>query len=419
MLDRTIAPPFHSDFTFDLINPVSVVLPNNIPVHFVTGGEQEVIKIELIMPAGRWFEKTWGSSYFTANLLAKGTRNKSSYEIAGLMDHMGVHFEVHSGLDIVSLVIYSLTKKLVPALDLLLEILSEPTFPEKEVEQSKAIYIQNLKVNQEKTSYLASKFLRRNIFGSDHPYGKELEEADVVSITREQLATFHQNHFFDAIAIISGNLKDSHVKAISDRLATVKKKPVSPVQQQTPAGKPFSEHTPKADSVQTSIRLGKQSILRKDSAYPYVLFLNHLLGGYFGSRLMKNLREDKGLTYGISSSLQILRHHSYLVIGTDVNKENKDLAITEIRKELEILCNERVASEEIETAKNHFIGSIQAELSTSFAHADKIRTILLNDLSMDFYNNLVSTIKDIKPEQLLDIAGKYLNPESFFETSVG
>lgn len=419
MLDRKIAPVFHSDFSFDLIKPVSVVLPNNLPVHFVKGGEQEVIKIELLMPAGRWFEEKWGASYFTSTLLSKGTKTKSSYEIAALMDNMGVHFEVHSGLDIVSLVIYSLTKKIEPALDLLLEVLVDPSFPEKEIEQSKTIYTQNLKVNLEKTSYLASKHLKKNIFGADHPYGKELEESDVVSITREDLTYFHRKYFFDTIALVSGKLNDQDIKAISNSLKGLKTNSVNPVQRTASVDKPFSAHIPKADSVQTSIRIGKQSVLRKDPVYPRILFLNHMLGGYFGSRLMKNLREDKGLTYGISSSMQLMKHNSYLVIGTDVNKENKDVAITEIKKELAILCNESISTEEMETAKNHFIGSLQTELSTSFAHADKIRTILLNNLGMDFYTNLVSSIKDLTPRQLQDTAQTYFGPESFFETSAG
>lgn len=419
MLNRKIAPVFNSEFSFDLINPVSLTLPNNTSVHFINGGEQEVIKVELILRAGRWFEQTWGTSYFTTSLLSKGTKNKSSYEIAELSDYMGMHIESHAGPDFVSMSIYSLVKKIKPALSLLLEIVTEPVFPEKEIQQLKDIYLQNLKVNHEKTGFVASKLIRKNLFGVSHPYGKEIEENEVLKIDRNNLVAFHRNHFFDAMAIVSGKLSSHDMQAISDLLAGLNHRAVEPVQRQAVLTKPFMEYTKKEDSVQTSLRLAKQIVQRKHADYPLVLFLNHMLGGYFGSRLMKNLREDKGLTYGISSSIQAMKHNSYLVIGTDVNKENKELASEEIKSELKRLREEPIDAEEIETAKNHFIGSLQTELSTAFAHADKVKVILLHDLNKDFYQDLISRLSLIDAARLQQAANDHFREESFFEVSVG
>src|SRR5690606_34246892 len=140
---------------------------------------------------------------------------------------------------------------------------------------------------------------------------------------------------------------------------------------------------------------------------------------FFGSRLMKNIREEKGLTYGIHSSIHALRHASFLIIGTDVNKESRELTFDEIRKEFKKLCTEIVPNDELDTARYHFIGSVQAELSTSFSNADKIRNIVLFDLDVNYYSNLIEAINTLSAEQLLSTANQYFNEGSFFEISVG
>jgi predicted Zn-dependent peptidase len=195
MLDRKTPPPFKRSISFDLIQPEKITLPNGLKTYFVKGGEQDVVKIDFIFNAGRWFETNWGLSYFTAHLLTKGTASKTSFEIAQIFDRYGAHVEISPTLDVVTLSVYSLTTNLDPVLNLLTEILNSPAFPDRELGQNKSIYIQNLKINQEKTSFQASKLIRRNIFGEHHPYGKELDESDVNQITVQQIKDFHTNFF--------------------------------------------------------------------------------------------------------------------------------------------------------------------------------------------------------------------------------
>jgi zinc protease len=419
MLDRKTAPGFNKEFTFDIIDPVSSVLSNGIPVYFINGGEQNVIKVELILPAGRWVEHITGASHFTTTLLQKGTKDKTSYQIAALFDSLGVHFESSPGVDVVSLSIFTLVKRIEPALRLLLEIVTGSTFPEKELQQAKAIYLENLKVNYEKTSFVASNLIRKNIFGAAHPYGREIEEPDASAIRQEHLVNFREKYFTDILAVISGKLSQGTMDVVSSLLSSISNERLQLPPQQAVVTGPTHEYKTKEGSVQTSLRLGKPSLRRSDPGYADVLFLNHILGGYFGSRLMKNLREEKGLTYGISSSLRALKYGSYLLIGTDVNKENKDLAIGEIKKEISILRNDAIPEQELETARNHFLGSIQTELSTAFAHADKIKNVLLYGLEADFYNKLVARLETVSAQDLAAAAQKHLHEENFFEVAVG
>ncbi len=419
MLDRKLAPPYVKTTSFDLITPKENKLPNGINLFFVPGGFQDVLKIELIFHAGRWFEEKWGAAYFTADLLSKGTKQKSSFEIAQLFDKYGAHLEISPGLDFVSISLYSLSKNLAPVLQLLIEILSEPTFTEKEFDQAKSVFIQNLKVNNEKTSFLATKLFRKNIFGETHPYGSELEEADVNALETKHF----QKHFFDffdsAKVFVSGKIDSGNQGLILDTFTQWQHRKGPHNIHHTIQAHPQHQYLKKKESVQSSVRMGGRSILRSHPEYVPVIFVSHILGGYFGSRLMKNIREEKGLTYGISASIHGLNHDSYLVIGADVNKENVNLTFEEIRKELKILRTTKISFSELETTRNHFIGNLQSEITTPFAHADKIKTIKLFDLSPDYYQQMIIRIEKITPAEIIEISEMYFDESAFYEVAVG
>jgi zinc protease len=419
MLDRKTAPAYNQSTAFDLIAPDTKKLANGLDLFFVRGGSQEVLKVELLFKAGRWVESFPGAAYFTSHLLSKGTSKRSSFEIAQIFDLYGAHLEVNAGLDLVSVALYSLTKNLKPVLDLLMEILTDPIFSEKELTQTKSIYVQNLKVNMEKTSFLASKLFRKNLFGETHPYGIEIEENDVTAIQQPQLTSHYATFFKESTIFVSGKIDAENENLITKTFSTlhVQKSPgrtVEPV-----ITKPVHLYQEKEKSVQSSIRMGGLSALRRDPDYSAIIFTAHVLGGYFGSRLMKNLREEKGLTYGVYSSIHPLKHASYLVIGADVNKENVELTFDEIRKELKNLRTDKIPLDELQTAKNHFIGSLQSEITTPFAHADKLKTLYLHALPADYYQNMISSVKNFSAEKLIEVSEKYYHEEKFFEIAVG
>jgi zinc protease len=419
MLDRKTPPPFIHSTSFHLIDPVRQKLNNGVEVFFIPGGEQDVLKIELIFHAGRWYEKKAGASQFSANLLSKGTSTKNSFQIAQTFDRYGAHVEIHPGFDFVSVSIYTLTQYLKPVLDLFIEIISDPVFPDKELEQHKAIFIQNLKVNEEKTSFLASKAFRKKLFGNDHPYGRELEEHDVNQVQQPELLRHYNDFYNKPVVFVSGKISSDDESMIADAFGGLSSGANKAVTYQSPAALSFNEAIQKEGSVQASIRTGKKSLLRGEPDYPFVIFAAHILGGYFGSRLMKNIREEKGLTYGIYASIQPLQNESFILIGADVNKENVELTLTEIRKEIRDLRTQKISAEELETAKNHFIGSLQAEITTPFAHADKIKTIFLSGLSKNFYQDIILRINDITPEKIQDVTEQYLHEETFSSVAVG
>lgn len=419
MLDRTKAPAYQRDTHFELLKPESVILDNGINLHFISGGKQDVIKLELLFKAGRWFEENPAAAHFTSTLLSKGSKNKNSFEIARIFDLYGAHLEINPGLDVVSVSLYSLVKNLAPVLDLLLEILTESTFPEKELEQSKVIFLQNLRVNKEKTSFQAAKLFRRNLFGESHPYGREVEEHEVDPVSQPQITSHFHQCYKDLFIVVSGRVNKHSYELISKTfslLPTVSSLNKSHVVHHSNPSRVIQE---KEGSVQASVRVGKRFIGRNHPDYFDVLLLNHILGGYFGSRLMKNIREEKGLTYGVYSSIHTLTHDNYFVIGADVNRENLDLTFDEIRKEMIRLRTEKIEVDELQTARNHFIGSLQGEITTPFSHADKLKNIIIYQLPSDYYSILIKRMDTLTAEDLLIAGEKYFNESSMFEIAVG
>jgi predicted Zn-dependent peptidase len=430
MLNRTQAPDFQSIQNVFVTKAQSKKLTNGIDLHWLNAGEQPVIRLEYLFRAGTWYEPQRGISYFTAKMLTEGTQRRSAAEIYEYIDQFGSFIEVNQNAERINLTVYTLDKHLPRLLPLLHEILLEPVFPEKELENLKTITRQNLQVNMQKTSFLAQHRFREIIFGEQHPYGKYIKDDDIPSITHEQLVAYHQHCIvgrpFDVV--LSGQVTDQTLQLVDTHLAgfaitkdTISK-PVIPIAAQTQR----AELVEKPDSVQSSLRVGKRLLdgqgkpfTRQSAEYFQLSVLNEVLGGYFGSRLMKNIREDKGFTYGIHSSLGTFRHEGFLVIGTDVKKEFTSQTLDEIRKEMQKLQTEPVPEEELETVKNYLLGSFAGSVNTPFSLADHFKTIYFEGLDYSFFDAYVNAITQTTAESLRALAQTYLDVDSFTEVVVG
>lgn len=417
MLERAKAPSFSQDFAFHLPQPEIIPLSNGSKIFWLNEIQQDVFKIELIFNAAKWNEPTKGVSHFLAQLLDKGTSQLTSQQISNLLDYHGAQLEIHPGYDYTSVSLYGLNKSLHAIFPVLIDLITNSIFPAEELKLQKDIFIQNLRVNNKKTSFIASKLLRQNLFGKDHPYGSSLEESHATNIQSESLVSFFKSSFLLKDIFLVGNFNSADIQWIVTQLQNIpveKEKAIN--SHEIHPGKDIQ--TKELESVQATLRLGKRFLNRSDIDYPASLITNHILGGFFGSRLMKNIREEKGLTYGIYSSIQPLHKDCFLTIGADVNVDKVDIALTEIKNEIERLIHQTISEEELLIAKNHFLGSLQLEVSNPFAAIEKIKTISLNQLDVRFYENLFASIKSFNPAKLKATTEKHLLPDSFITVVV-
>ncbi|MEP2668378.1 MAG: pitrilysin family protein [Cyclobacteriaceae bacterium] len=417
MLDRTLPPPFVKSTTFQLPQVSKAHLSNGIALTHLNNIQQDLVKIEIVFNAGKWFDHKPEVSHFTVQMLDKGTLSMSAKQIAELFDRFGAHIELSSNFDYASVALYALSKHISILYPIFLELITSPSFDEPEFNLLKDHFIQGLKVKNEKTSYLASKLIRSKIYGSTHPYGQSAKEENVDKLSVNDLKYFFGEHMKPSQVFILGRIDSTDLDTLKNTLGAINIQ-TAPAPDFSPETDENQVYIEKKGSVQSSIRLGKQTVQRDHQDYPAVLILNYYLGGYFGSRLMKNLREEKGLTYGISSSISSLKNDSILLIGTDVNKENREVAINEIMEEINLL-HTSIDEAELELAKRHFIGSLQGEIASPFSILGKIKNIELHQLPNTYYQDLINKIENVSSQDLLQIAGKYLQKNTFIEVSVG
>lgn len=423
LLNRNIAPEFREISNIEITQAETTILDNGIPLHTLRAGTESVIRLEFIFKAGHWYEAQNGVSYFTTKLLSAGTSNFSSKEIEEQIAQYGAFLDLGTGYDRCSLTVYSLSKYLDKILPLLFEMISESTFPEDEIENLKKISAQNLKVNQKKTSFLASKNFRELLFGKDHPYGRTVDENAIAGVHQDDLKKHYTNRFSykNCDIFISGNGSEDFHKVINKHLGS--QMWGTPEEgEKTHISSPASHQNlliKNAESVQSSIRMGLPLFPISHPDYFRLNLLIEILGGYFGSRLMRNIREEKGYTYGISAGFHSLKHAGYLAIGTDVNKENTLNTIKEIHKEINILKSELISMEELQNVTNYLTGSFVSSLSTPFGLGDKFKTIYYHSLNYDFYTSYINTLKTITPAMLNETANKYFQNERILEVVAG
>ena len=423
MLDRTISPDFQTITSIN-IPPVQVItLSNGIPLYVVNVGEQPVIKVEFSFEAGNWQEPQNGVSLFTAKMISEGTSKHSSSEISEYFDKFGSFIESGQGLDRANFVVYGLKKHLPSLLPMVQELLTEAIFPEKELETIKNIQLQTLQVNSEKTAFIANKTFRKKVFGDIHPYGNSMTEEAIVGINQNSLIEFYKNYWQGKPyrIYLSGSVGEEEIKLIEQHFGSQKISQLIDNQIFTNniISKGESIVINKEGAMQSSIRMGKQLMTRKHPDFFTMLLLNEILGGYFGSRLMKNIREEKGLTYGISSNLALFGQAGYFVIGTDVKREFTQQTIDEIHKEIKILQTELISGSELEVVKNYMVGSFAGSLNTPFDIIDRYKVIFSENLPLNFYRNYIPNIGQISDIMLLEAANKYLDINSLFEIVVG
>lgn len=423
ILDRTVAPPSQAVREVNIIEAQTQYLDNGIPLHVIRAGKQSVVGIELIFRnAGVKHEVKPGVCFFTIKMLAEGTASKSAYELSEYVDKFGAFLQLSPGVDYSTVDIYCLSKYADELLSLLQEIITTASFPEEELAKLKTIQQQRLKVSNEKSSVVASKKMKAVLFGDSHPYGRSLDEEDVNRITREDLLAFYQENLFSQLEItISGDAHEGVIESVNRhfRQLSIKDKPL------TTAAVPYhmadgKQHlVERPDNLQSSIRMGIPIFTKQHPDYSSFSVVNTLLGGYFGSRLMRNIREDKGLTYGISSAMVVQQEAGYFIIGTDVKKELTQLAIDEIYKEIEAIQTTPVAEVELNTIKNYMAGRLLSSVDTPFALAEKFKNIYLYGLGYDYYKKHLATINAIDAATIQQMASKYLIIQDIKEAVAG
>ena len=297
MLDRTIAPSFGEIKNPEIQQAEVFSLSNGSHLSLINAGDQPVIKFEIVLDSGICHENLPGLSWITAKTLPEGTRVKSANQIAELFEYYGSFIEINPSFDNTSIAVYTPKKYFKEVIALLAEVLFKPSFNENEIEILKTNKIQQLKVNSEKTNFVASRKIRESLFGLNHSYGQFLSEDDVTKLNKSDIESYYLSSFYNAPQFyLSGSVDSSEID-IAKQYFDIDKAEINSFSKKNSLSESSKNiFVEKAESLQSSIRLGWQIPDKHHPDHFKLVLLNEILGGYFSSRLMKNLREDKGYT---------------------------------------------------------------------------------------------------------------------------
>jgi len=337
-LDRSKAPQFSLPTEFALPAPQQFQLGTGSSLFYFPTPGIEAVKLEVIGTSSRSLLPNSQALIpsFTLQMLQEGTTQSTAQQLAEFFDYHGA--EVYPTLSYTQegLSLLCIKKYLPTILPTFISLFSEALFPEENLAKRKSQRALSLKLDQEKPSSRAGQLFKKGLFGPEHPFGQEITEAHISEITPALLQAYYQDHLWkDCSLFLSGDFKSQELEQL---LATMEQLPLKQGAKKqalpTPEATAFLLED-REDAVQSSIRLGAWSIPKSHADYPALAVFNTLLGGYFGSRLVKNIREDKGHTYGIHSSLVEWDQYAYWVIAADVKKAHQEEVFAEIDKEIQ------------------------------------------------------------------------------------
>ena len=422
MIDRTVAPAFGQVENIELIKAKSIVLDNGLKVFSVNGGDQDLVRIEFIFENIAYDTSKPLQSYAANTILNDGTRELSASEIADKIDYYGAFLQTDFSNDQSTVTLYSLNKHLTATLPVVKAIISDSVFPQVELDTFIRNQKQKLSVNLEKNDFLSRKIFNSVLF-SNTLYGYDTRAEDYDRLTRIQLQEYFSQAYQpeNCTVVIAGKVQNEALNLI-DRLFGKNwqgGRSVTPNNFNFYPGSGKEHYIEKADALQSAIRLGKIAINRSHSDFPGMQVLNTILGGYFGSRLMANIREDKGYTYGIGSALVSMKNAGYFFIASEVGADVCTSALTEIQKEIEILKTETVSEQELGLVRNYMLGSMLGGLENALSHADKFKNIYFSGLGYEYYQNYIQIVRTISAQELQVLANKYLDWEGMEKVVVG
>ena len=291
------------------------------------------------------------------------------------------------------------------------------------------LYITNKKqnhfINSQKGDVLVRRKFSQLLYGEKHPYGLTVVDNDFDRINISEIKHFFSQYYTsnNCTIIASGNLPDSITETLNSFFGKKKwgqtNDIILPKSHSIETTKQQKHFIYKEDAIQSAIRVGRVLFNKTHPDYFKFQVLNAILGGYFGSRLMANIREDKGFTYGIGSGVVNLVNTGSFYISTEVGNNVTNQTLKEIYKEIKILREKLVSVDELETVRNYILGQFLRSVDGPFALADKFKAIWEYNLDYSYFDLYFNAIKTVTPNDIIDLANKYLQEKDLLECVVG
>lgn len=408
MINRTLTPELNEIDQIDFIKPSIFDVSSSVKLYSMCEVPNQTSRLDLYFNAGTILGDI-GTASFVNSLLLSGTNTKTSIEINNEMDSLGAFFESSVSNENALVSIYALKENMLAVLSILKDAIENVAFLEHEVIELVNDRKQKFRIGMEKVSYLAQRTFQQKLF--NHPiYGRIAEESDFENVSISTLKRFHKDHYLHGLTkvVLIGAFSTDEIDEVIDMTGNWAMDAL-PTFNEKCQNEPSKTHVNKEQAVQTAIRVGRMLFNKKDPDFIDFQILNTILGDYFGSRLMTNIREDKGYTYGIGTMVAELTEMGYFLVATEVGSDKKDATLHEIQYEFKRLQTELVSEEELQLVKNYMLGQLLKSADGPYAMMDLFLHVEPFNIGLEYYNQCIESINTITPERIKELAINYLN----------
>lgn len=393
---------------------------NGTRLYTMHNSKQGVLRVSFIFRAGTSWQSVPFSASATINTLSEGTERFSALEIAERLDFVGSYFDANIDRDWAVLTYCSLSKFASETFEIAEQVVLHPTFPEREIEVYCTKRKEQLIVQRSKPDHLSRELFGKSIFGAEHPYGITSPAEAYDSLCRGDVEEFYRTHYTaeGCFAVLCGDITDEHIartKAILEQLphgATFERTIPAPAPQQ------FATLNV-GGAVQSCLKIGTPLFPRTHPDFIPMQMVATAMGGYFGSRLMQNLREQHGYTYGAYSAMINLDQSGYFVMSADVASDYTEAAIGEMMAEVERFCSKPMEERELQMVKNIIFGDVMRIFDGPFGVADVTIENIQNGTDNGYTERLLNQVATAQAAHLQEVASKYLIPSKLTTTIVG
>jgi predicted Zn-dependent peptidase len=425
------------------ISPSVYTLDNGVRVYGYPDNTIDLIRVEFIFNAGGRYAENPLVSQACASLLTKGTQNKTGEQVAEDFDYYGAYTDKLSDKDIISFTVHSISRNLDALINLCTEIFTGSVFSQNEIDIYLQKSYQKFLISKQKVSDVSRKELFGKIFGGKHPYGICTDDNDFKILKREDLLDFYGKRIVGGLSavVIAGTYGEKTIKTLNTLFGNSSFRRDNTISESitdkaafssvsSVLSEPYFVSMPAA--VQTSLRMGmlapipaitatpvSNAAASEESEFYRLKTLDFIFGGYFGSRLSKNIREEKGYTYGISSYIISMRSAGLWQISSEIKKGAAEKVLKEIEKEKEKLCNDLISEKELTLVKNCFWGEMLRAMDGVFDKAEKKRFLINMSIDETHYKTLWETVNSAIPAMVRDTAQRYFSTDGFVKVVVG
>jgi zinc protease len=427
-LDRTMRPKGKPAPVIHLPEIQKASLKNGLQIWLVESHKLPLVALNLVVQGGADQDPLTmpGIATMTADMLDEGTPTRTTLRIADELDALGATLRANASLDGSFVFLQTLSKNLQKALVIYSDVLSHPTFPEKEFARLKKQRIAMLVQQHDQPPAIATNAFNYILYGEDHPYGNNTSgtEKSLGAMTSNNLVQFYQSYYRpnNATLIVVGDTKLSEIVPILEKGLTdwqPAQVPSFPISQPPPLGQRKIYLIDKPGSSQSEMRIGYPALARSTPDYFAVSVMNRMLGGQFTSRINLNLRERHGYTYGATSNFRFLKGVGPFVAGGGIVTEKTDSAIVECIHEIDLMREKGMTADELAYSKKGALGNFALTFETPMQIAGALQNIVLYGLPEDYYNNYLKHIDAVNLDDVQRVAAKYLDASKMAIVVVG